>query len=294
MQAPGSKVFFSYARADSEFVLRLAEDMRSAGVDLWIDQLDIPTGARWDQTVENALKACPRFLLVLSPISVASQNVMDEVAFAIDQNKEILPILYQNCDTPFRIKRLQRIDFTEDYNKAFAKLLEALDASTSENHRGVPSNKLSSNQRIAHKRTPINWAAMAGIITVLTSFFVVLNQTGILSVDNRNQSSIPDISGPWKNSDSQLAIIKQDGKKVWYDLNNTGFRHHAEGAFVDHNIIEMIQTRERIQDLCTTHMKLKLTVNESADKIDTHWKSMDNNCDLRAGDEGDLVSWKDK
>ena len=36
MQAQGLKLFFSYARADSEFVLRLAEDMRSAGVDLWI------------------------------------------------------------------------------------------------------------------------------------------------------------------------------------------------------------------------------------------------------------------
>lgn len=126
MQVEGEKVFFSYARADSEFALKLAENMRSAEVDIWIDQLDIPTGARWDQTVEDALKACPRFLIILSPASIASQNVMDEVAFAIDQNKKILPVFYRKCDIPFRLKRLQHIDFTGNYDKALTKLLFAL------------------------------------------------------------------------------------------------------------------------------------------------------------------------
>ena len=42
------KVFFSYARADAEFVLKLANDLRSAGISLWIDQLDITPGERWD------------------------------------------------------------------------------------------------------------------------------------------------------------------------------------------------------------------------------------------------------
>ena len=100
MESQGLKVFFSYARGDSEFVLKLAEKMRSAGVDLWIDQLDIPAGARWDQTVGDALKSCPCLLVILSPTSVASQNVMDEVAYAIDQKKKILPVLHQNCDIP--------------------------------------------------------------------------------------------------------------------------------------------------------------------------------------------------
>jgi hypothetical protein len=163
MQVQGMKIFFSYARSDSKFVLKLAEDMRSAGVDLWIDQLDIPTGARWDQSVEDALKACPRLLIILSPESVASQNVMDEVAFAIDQNKKILPILYQNCDIPFRIKRLQFIDFTGDYNKAFANLLKAIDAYTPENERKISPVKPHFLKRIANKRIPI----ILAIVTVL-------------------------------------------------------------------------------------------------------------------------------
>ena len=42
MSTEKPKVFFCYARADSEFALKLANDLRSAGANIWIDQLDIP------------------------------------------------------------------------------------------------------------------------------------------------------------------------------------------------------------------------------------------------------------
>jgi hypothetical protein len=144
MQDEAKKMFFSYARADAEFVLKLAADLRSAGVDLWIDQLDIPAGVQWDRAVEDALEACSCLLLVLSPTSIASQNVMDEASFAIEQDKKILPVLYQNCDIPFRLKRLQYIDFSGDYDIAYTKLLNALTIHSSENVRETPSPKLRS------------------------------------------------------------------------------------------------------------------------------------------------------
>jgi len=40
--------FFSYARDDSEFVLKLATELREQGINLWLDQLDIEAGERWD------------------------------------------------------------------------------------------------------------------------------------------------------------------------------------------------------------------------------------------------------
>jgi TIR domain len=120
------KVFFSYSHADTEFVLKLANDLRLAGVSPWIDQLDIPPGARWDSAVENALMASPCLLVVLSPASVASQNVLDEVAFALGNNKKVVPVLHSRCAIPFRIQRLQYIDFTATYNNGFAQLLSAL------------------------------------------------------------------------------------------------------------------------------------------------------------------------
>ena len=120
------KIFFSYSRSDSEFAQQLAKELRSAGVDVWIDQLDIPAGSRWDIEVEKALHDAGRMLVILSPESVESTNVGDEVAFALEEKMQLVPILHKDCRIPFRIRRLQHIDFTEDHDKGFEKLLRAL------------------------------------------------------------------------------------------------------------------------------------------------------------------------
>ena len=83
-----AQIFFSYARPDSEFAEKLANDLRSAGVSLWFDQYDILPGDRWDSAVQNALKSSPWLLVVLSPHSVVSENVMDEVAEALKLGKK--------------------------------------------------------------------------------------------------------------------------------------------------------------------------------------------------------------
>jgi hypothetical protein len=81
--------FFSYSREDSKFALQLAQDLKAAGANVWIDQLDIDPGQEWDSAVEAAVTQAPRMLLILSPSSVKSRNVRNEIAFALDENKTI-------------------------------------------------------------------------------------------------------------------------------------------------------------------------------------------------------------
>jgi hypothetical protein len=107
-----SKIFVCYARADRKFAEKLVSDLRSGGVSLWFDQHDILPGDQWDSAVENALMTSPSLLIILSPNSTSSQNVMDELAQALKLNKRIVPVLHRPCDVPFRIGRLQYIDFT--------------------------------------------------------------------------------------------------------------------------------------------------------------------------------------
>lgn len=122
-----SRIFFSYSRSDSNFVLKVARALRSEGRSVWVDQLDIPTGARWDEEVEKALKASNCLLVVLSPASTSSQNVLDEVSYALEEKRKVLPILLQPTNIPFRLKRLQYIDFTADFDTAYKQLSTALD-----------------------------------------------------------------------------------------------------------------------------------------------------------------------
>lgn len=118
-------IFVSYAQSDREFATKLATDLRSAGCDIWLDQLSIQPGQRWDVAVESALLDSPDFLLVLSPSAVASTNVMDEVTLALDEKKRVIPVLYRQCRIPLRLRRLQYVDFESSYEDALQRLLQS-------------------------------------------------------------------------------------------------------------------------------------------------------------------------
>ncbi len=118
--------FFSYSRDDSEFALRLAEDLKAAGANVWLDQLDIAPGQRWARAVQDALNSCQRLLVILSPSSVSSTNVEDEVAFALEEHKTVIPVFYRDCKVPFQLRPFQYVDFRVDYDRGLKALLRTL------------------------------------------------------------------------------------------------------------------------------------------------------------------------
>jgi TPR repeat protein len=115
--------FVSYSREDSEFALRLTQDLKASGAHVWLDQLDIPPGYPWDNAIEDALNTAPQMLLILSPNSAKSENVRNEISYAIEQGKIIIPVLYQDCTVPLRLQRTQRIDFRADYARGLNALM---------------------------------------------------------------------------------------------------------------------------------------------------------------------------
>jgi TIR domain len=124
--ADTSSAFVSYSRVDSEFAMQLAEHLKAAGANVWLDQLDIEPGTPWDSAIEEALLKSSHMLVVLSTVSVTSDNVRDEVSYALSQQMKVIPVLYRECKVPFRLARLQHIDFRNDYDSAFKALLKTL------------------------------------------------------------------------------------------------------------------------------------------------------------------------
>ena len=121
-----SQVFVSYSRDDSQFVRRLVDDLTKRGVDIWLDVRDILASERWDSEVQEALRESDFFMIVLSPTSAGSENVQDEIAYALSKKKRVFPILYQDCDIPFRLARVQYVDFRQDYPAGLELLLEQM------------------------------------------------------------------------------------------------------------------------------------------------------------------------
>jgi hypothetical protein len=119
------RVFISYARSDRK-ALTLGRDLRNSGVNIWIDQLDIAPGRQWDREIQAALQACSTVIVVLTPNSVSSDNVLNEIDYAIGQRKEIVPALMEPCEVPLLIRRLQYVDFTRDYQSGLEQCTKRL------------------------------------------------------------------------------------------------------------------------------------------------------------------------
>ncbi len=115
--------FISYSREDSEFALRLAKSLKEAGANVWLDQLDIKPGQLWDDAIEQALDSADAMLFILSPASVKSKNVRDEMAYGLNRDMVIIPLVYRECIVPLQLQRNNRIDFRSDYDRGVAALI---------------------------------------------------------------------------------------------------------------------------------------------------------------------------
>jgi len=123
------KTFLSYSRVNEDFALKLAEELKSEGFDIWFDQLDIPPGARWDTEIEKALEESEIFMVIITPASAKSDNVLDEIGYAIDTGKRILPVLLEAATLPLRLRRFQYVDFTsKSFNEGINSARELLGA----------------------------------------------------------------------------------------------------------------------------------------------------------------------
>lgn len=150
-------VFICYSRTDERFVIDLATKLKNVGVPVWLDQWDIPDGANWDKTIEDAIISCPKLIVVLSPAAVESDEVQSEWHKALKEKKKVIPILYKTCEIPRRLDLLQRIDFTSgrtDDNIAFNRVLKAL---------GMEEGSLPKSEKITASRieklVPVTGAA---------------------------------------------------------------------------------------------------------------------------------------
>ena len=122
--------FVSYAREDRDIALRLTDDLRAAGVDVWIDHRNIRGGDPWDEAVETALRQSPTMLVILSPDAVQSRSVMDEVSYALEEGKRVVPVLHRACKIPLRMRRLQYVELSPEYAEGLARVVSALQGVT--------------------------------------------------------------------------------------------------------------------------------------------------------------------
>jgi hypothetical protein len=124
-------IFISYSRRDLEFVTRLASDLDAQVANVWFDQSSIQLGQKWHDEIMDGIRECKAFILVLSPDSMESKYVNEEVNKALELGKTIFPVIYRPAKWTGQfetlVKEIQTLDLRSgSYMDSFQKLVDGL------------------------------------------------------------------------------------------------------------------------------------------------------------------------
>ncbi len=115
-----SDVFISYSRKDSMFVDSLNKELTKAEKDVWVDWEDIPYSSKWWDEISKAIEGATTFICILTPDYFNSRTCVDELFFAENLNKKIIPVLHKEFDPRFTssssIAKINWLPFRENDN----------------------------------------------------------------------------------------------------------------------------------------------------------------------------------
>jgi len=139
--------FISHSSIDKTFVRRLAQDLLANGITAWVDEAEIRPGDDFISRIENGLQKASHVIIVLSPRSLLSGWVREEIHAAqiraIQGTAKVVPLLLGNVsidEIPLLLKSKLYCDFRDpsSYSTQFQELLRVF--SVSDN--ATPASKI--------------------------------------------------------------------------------------------------------------------------------------------------------
>lgn len=103
-------VFVSYKREERPRIAPLVEQIRTGGLDVWIDA-KARVSASFIVEINRALEGCSCAVVFWSRASITSNWVLSESYVAYEQEK-LIPVLLDNVAVPAPFNLLQAVDFT--------------------------------------------------------------------------------------------------------------------------------------------------------------------------------------
>ena len=139
-----NRIFLSHSSHDKSAVRRLAVDLQSAGVNVWLDEWEITVGDRITQKIQEGLRASDYLAVWLTQHAVDSGWVERE--WQSKYNDEVsknaifvLPLLADNCDLPPLLADKKFADFRKDYQAGLKELLRVVDPGANGQDDGGPA-----------------------------------------------------------------------------------------------------------------------------------------------------------
>ena len=123
------QIFISYNRASLEMVRTVADDLQTAGHEVWFDQ-SISGGQQWWNEILRRIRQCDVLIFALSPEATESRACGEELGYAQQLGKGILPLLVADgvrTDLlPRALSEIQHLDYRSPDRRTCFALSRAL------------------------------------------------------------------------------------------------------------------------------------------------------------------------
>jgi|TARA_B110000438_G_scaffold286643_1_gene318079 serine/threonine-protein kinase len=237
-----AEVFVSYSSQDFEEVHRIVEQLRGAGVSVWMDDGGIEAATLWSEAIVEAINDSKVLIMMVSSHSTDSPNVVKEVMLSSESGKVILPVYLEEAEIPSRLKyQLTGIQHLEVFSLSESGLIEELLRGLSINGVTVPgikttniaaSTKLPSHRRKKNRRSNLLFplAASCALGLLIGWFFsgasskpqdsapmtVVINA----SINLPNNAPLADTSVMWGGVSVPHLAVASNGSFFVYAAKN--------------------------------------------------------------------------
>jgi hypothetical protein len=174
-------VFVCYAHDERDAVLAEVAWLRGRGFEVWYDEA-IEAGSRWSEDLAQAVEGCAAFLYFLSPRSVASRYCLDEVHYALECGRPIVPVeLAPVTLTPglrlsiggmhrLAMHRMQGDEFRRKLERGLHEALQGRDAVHSIERRAPEPQRLPFEPLAAVSWRPV----VLGLFSALATFVAMM------------------------------------------------------------------------------------------------------------------------
>lgn len=92
-------IFISYAHKDFDRVQPLISELQSRGFRVWYDS-GLEVGDHWHVNIADHLQRCECFIAFLSKSYLDSDNCQQEINYALNKKRDILPIYLEQIKLP--------------------------------------------------------------------------------------------------------------------------------------------------------------------------------------------------
>ena len=135
-------IFVSYAHKDKDVIYNEIKRLNEEGCRIWYDEGILPAN-EWPDEIAVAINKCSTFLVFISPQSIESRNVRNEINYALSKNKRFVAIFFKETallpGLELQMGSIQAImKFQMPDNHYYRKLISTFHPSIKRGYQPIP------------------------------------------------------------------------------------------------------------------------------------------------------------